>query len=201
MRGRVFKYLIVMLILYGTGMTAHSGYFYTKGMVAQYLLHRAWEEGRREGKGVKAWSWADTHPVGRLRIPSLQYSRIVLEGINDESLAFGPAHLLLSSSPGEGGNIVLMGHRDSFFRRLAEVREGDRIELESLSTVQYYTVNDLRIISPEDTWIIEETSEDVITLVTCYPFDFIGPAPKRYVVRGVSDEIRDLKMGRSTADL
>jgi sortase A len=188
LRDRAVKYLIIMLVLSGTGLTAHSGYFYAKGILAQYLLNRAWEESRRNGKGVRAWSWADTYPVGRLRIPSLQYSQIVLEGINNESLAFGPAHLLLSSSPGEGGNIVIMGHRDSFFRRLAEVREGDMIELESLSRMRYYTVTDVRVIYPEDMWIIEETSGDVITLVTCYPFDFIGPAPQRYVVRGTGKE-------------
>ena len=137
---------------------------------------------------MKAWRWADTYPVARLSIPSINFSGIVLEGTHNESLAFGPAHLSLSSSPGEEGNIVIMGHRDSFFRKLGEVKIGQTIELESLSRVQSYIVSDIEVVSPEDTFIIQETSGARITLITCYPFDYIGPAPKRYVVRGITEE-------------
>ncbi len=187
LKDRDLKYLIIILIIVGTALVARSGYFYAKGILAQYLLNDAWEESMRTKDVVKAWRWADTYPVARLSIPSLNYSKVVLEGINNESLAFGPAHLSLSSSPGEEGNIVIMGHRDSFFRELEDVKIGQTIKLESLSRVQSYTVSDIEVVSPEDTFIIQEASGERITLITCYPFDYIGAAPERYVVRGVSE--------------
>jgi sortase A len=187
LKDRDLKYLIIILVIAGTALVARSGYFYTKGILAQYLLNDAWEESMRTKDVVKAWNWADTYPVARLSIPSLNYSKVVLEGINNESLAFGPAHLSLSSSPGEEGNIVIMGHRDSFFRELEDVKIGQTIKLESLSRVQSYTVSDIEVVSPEDTFIIQEASGERITLITCYPFDYIGAAPERYVVRGVSE--------------
>jgi sortase A len=187
LKDRDLKYLIIILVIAGTALVARSGYFYAKGILAQYLLNDAWEESMRTKDVVKAWNWADTYPVARLSIPSLNYSKVVLEGINNESLAFGPAHLSLSSSPGEEGNIVIMGHRDSFFRELEDVKIGQTIKLESLSRVQSYTVSDIEVVSPEDTFIIQEASGERITLITCYPFDYIGAAPERYVVRGVSE--------------
>lgn len=187
-RDKYLTSLVSILVIVGTALVAHSGYFYAKGVVAQYLLDMAWEESMRTKEMVKAWNWADTYPVGRLRIPSMNYSRVVLEGINNESLAFGPAHLSLSSYPGEKGNIVIMGHRDSFFRDLKEIRIGERIELESMDSVQTYVVSKIDIVAPEDVFIIEESRGASITLITCYPFDYIGLAPERYVVRGIAGE-------------
>ncbi len=177
-------YLIVIFVITGSGMVAHSGYFYAKGILAQFLLNQAWENSKRTKKFIKAWSWADTYPIGKLRIESIDLSGVVLEHAKNESLAFGPAHISASAWPGTDGNIAIAGHRDSFFRNLGQVKRGEVIELESMSTVQYYVVTDIKIISPENTHWIEDLPYDVITLITCYPFDYVGPAPKRYVVRG-----------------
>jgi sortase A len=176
--------LIMASVISGSLMVARSGYFYAKGFLAQHLLNSAWELSKRSGRFVKPWSWADTWPVARLTIHSVGLSEVVLNNASRKSLSLGPAHVPVSAPPGSNGNIAIAGHRDSFFRTLEQVKKGDVIELESLSSVQYFRVNDMEIADPEDTHWVEKRNDDAITLVTCYPFDYIGPAPERYVVRG-----------------
>jgi sortase A len=181
----LFIGLIVSSVITGSVMVAHSGYFYTKGLFAQFLLNNAWEKSKWSGQFVKPWNRADTWPVARLTINSIGLSRVVLKDARNTSLSFGPAHISVSARPGSNGNIAIAGHRDSFFRNLALVKRGDVIELESLNTVHYFEVSDMEIADPEDTHWVEHTDDNLITLVTCYPFDYIGPAPKRYIVRGM----------------
>ncbi len=183
-RKKTHTYLALMFLFAGALLVTKSGYFYAKGALAQILLDHAWAKSRRTKEITKAWSWADTHPIGKLSIPSIHLSRVVLEYVNNGSLAFGPAHVSVSAEPGEHGNIAIAGHRDSFFKKLGQVKIGDKVELESLNTVQSFVVTDIQITKPEDTEWVEDSLNDVITLITCYPFDFAGPAPKRYVVRG-----------------
>lgn len=171
-------------MLIGSAMVAHSAYFYAKGYVVQFLLEHAWEKTKKTKKYIRTWSRADTYPVGKLRIQSIGLSNVVLKNADNESLAFGPAHIPATSLPGADGNVAIAGHRDSFFRNLGLVKRGEVIELESMGPVQYFVVTDIRITGPENTRWIEDTAEDTITLITCYPFDYVGPAPERYVVRG-----------------
>ena len=89
-----------------------------------------------------------------------------------------------TSQPGETGNVVIAGHRDSFFKNLRNIKVGDMIELESLKRVVLYKITDIRIARPTDTQWLDSSSKDIITIITCYPFDYVGPAPKRYIVRG-----------------
>jgi sortase A len=184
LRDKIYAYLSIFLFLAGALLVGKSGYFYAKGVLAQILLEHAWAESKKTKKIIKAWSWADMSPVGRLSIPSIDFSRVVLEGTNNESLAFGPGHISSSSKPGENGNIAIAAHRDSFFRKLGQINKGDLIKLESRSTVQTYIVTDIQIAAPENTYWIQNTAASAITLITCYPFDFVGPAPERYIVRG-----------------
>jgi len=178
--------ILVIAFVTGFVLFGKSGYYYAKGILAQYLLNTAWEKSLFLGKSVKAWDWANTHPVGKLIIPSIGLEQIILEGANNESLAFGPAHITGTSSPGEHGNICIAGHRDSYFRELGNVAEGDIIELETQSGRWIYRVSRVQVIDGDDSQLLEETPGDCVTLITCYPFNFIGPAPKRFVVRGIS---------------
>lgn len=180
----LFLCLIVTFVITGSGMIVHSGYFYAKGLLAQFLLNQTWERSKSTKQFIKAWSWADTYPVGKLRINAIDLSRVVLKDAKNESLAFGPAHISVSAQPGSNGNIAIAGHRDSFFRNLRRVKGGEIIELESMGSVQYFIVTDIEISEPEDTTWVDNSAGNVITLITCYPFDYIGPAPKRYIVRG-----------------
>jgi sortase A len=180
----VVLWIAVMLMGSGALMAARSGYFYARGALAQFLLNTAWEKSRRSGRFIKPWSRADTWPVARLTIHSVGLSEVVLKDATRKSLSLGPAHVPVSAPPGSNGNIAIAGHRDSFFRNLDRIKKGDIIELESLRSVRFYKVDAMEITGPEDTHWVENTQENAITLVTCYPFDYIGPAPKRYVVRG-----------------
>ena len=186
---KLFLIIVVVLILSGTALVAKSGYFYAKGLIAQYQLERTWKACKEKGMCIKPLNVTDTYPVGKLTIPSVNISRIVLNSATDKSLALGPGHVQGTTQPGETGNVVIAGHRDSFFKNLRNIKVGDMIKLESLKGINPYEVTDVRIVQPSDTQWLESSSEDLITIITCYPFDYIGPAPKRYIVRGRASQV------------
>ncbi len=121
-------------------------------------------------------------PLARLRIPKVQLDVAVIEGTRPKDLLKAPGHLEGSALPGEPENCILAGHRDLHFRRLGELRPGDRIELTSEGKVYSYNVESHRVISPSQRRVLEAGREPILTLITCYPFRFVGTAPKRYVV-------------------
>ncbi len=180
----LYRILPAVLVLFGFVLVGKSAYFYGKGKLAEFLLDKAWERTKAEKTVQEPWEWADTHPVGKLKIASVGIDAVVLKGVSGEALAFGPGHLSSSPSPGSRGNIVIAGHRDSFFRPLKDVKVGDRIELESMFAAQNYIVSEVRPTSGDDIYWIEETEADCITLITCYPFDYVGKAKDRFIVRG-----------------
>jgi len=125
--------------------------------------------------------------LGRLRISRLGVEVAVLEGVEDRVLRRGAGWIPGTARPGEQGNIGIAAHRDTFFRPLREIRGGDRIELETLDAKQVYLVRSVSVVQPEFTAVLQETNEPTVTLVTCFPFDYVGPAPRRYIVQAVSD--------------
>lgn len=121
-------------------------------------------------------------PLAVLRIPKLQLEVPVLNGTDELTLNRGVGRIAGTAFPGEKGNIGIAGHRDGFFRGLKSVAAGDPIELSTPRTTAVYRVQRIRITSPNDTTVLQPRSEPALTLVTCYPFYFVGPAPKRYIV-------------------
>lgn len=121
--------------------------------------------------------------VGRISIPRLGLAVNILEGTDAKSLRRGAGHITGTALPGEHGNVGIAGHRDTFFRDLRTVREDDDIELETPSGTYHYKVDSIRIVAPEDTSVLQYNGDSVLTLVTCHPFNFIGPAPDRFIVR------------------
>jgi len=124
-------------------------------------------------------------PVALLRIPALDIEVAVLEGTDEVTLNRGVGHIDGTPMPGHGGNMGLAGHRDGFFRPLKDVETGTRIELETLTGSLTYRVTDVWIVDPSDVSVLADTAEPALTLVTCYPFYFVGNAPQRYIVRAV----------------
>ncbi len=122
--------------------------------------------------------------VGRIEIPRLKYSAVIFEGIDDATLDRGVGHLAGTATPGELGNLVLAGHRDTFFRPLKKIREGDEIDVTGPDGVSRYRVEFTQIVAPEATEVLRSTGRATLTLITCYPFRFIGNAPDRFIVRG-----------------
>jgi sortase A len=126
-----------------------------------------------------------------LRIPRLGYDEIVLEGATPRTLAFGPARLFSGVGLGESGNLVVAGHRTSWFQRLEAIARGDRVEVEWFDPQSHglrqrtYVVAVIRVVNPRDVTLLAPTSEDALTLVTCYPFGYGARSPLRYIVRAV----------------
>lgn len=123
---------------------------------------------------------AEVHAV--LRIPRLHLEVPVLEGTDEFTLNRGVGRIAGTSLPGQGGNIGIAGHRDGFFRPLKDISSGDSIELVTKSRTDIYAVDRVRITSPSEVSVLRPRAKPSLTLVTCYPFYFVGPAPKRYVV-------------------
>jgi sortase A len=121
--------------------------------------------------------------VGRLEIPRLRLSAIVLEGSDSRTLGLGVGRIPQTAEPGESGNVVLSGHRDTFFRPLGRIRTGDRIAMVTRGGSYHYVVDWTAVVDPEDTATLKATPDRALTLVTCYPFRYVGPAPQRFVVR------------------
>lgn len=129
-----------------------------------------------------------TGVVGRLEIPRLGIEAMVGEGIDDRTLDRAIGHLPGTPFPGEDGNVALAGHRDTFLRKLGRISRGDRIEVETADGSFAYRVVEIGVVRPTAVHVLDETSEPTLTIVTCYPFRAIGPAPDRFVVRAVRED-------------
>jgi len=122
-------------------------------------------------------------PEAILRVPRLGIEVPVLEGTSDLTLNRGVGHIAGTALPGQPGNIAITGHRDGFFRPLKDAREGDIIEVQRKSQTDRYIVRKIKIVFPSDTSVLNNTTDSTLTLVTCYPFYFVGSAPQRYIVQ------------------
>lgn len=188
---KFWRFLLALMLVAGTCLTGRAVYLRVKAQLASILIHRAWDERIRLGKARPPWPWADTHPVARLRIPRLGYDEVVLEGATPRILAFGPARMLSGATFGEPGNVELAGHRTSWFLPLERVAVGDTIEVEWFDEQRHkprqrtYIVNIIRVVPPEDVALLAPTSQDALTLVTCYPFGHSSRSPQRYLVRAM----------------
>jgi sortase A len=125
----------------------------------------------------------ESGPMGRVELPRLGARTIVAEGADDRTLRRGLGHLPGTAFPGEPGNVVIAGHRDSFFGYLEDLRSGDRVRVITPDGTFEYTVESKTVIRPEQTEVLDATRVPTLTLITCYPFHYLGPAPQRYVVR------------------
>lgn len=120
--------------------------------------------------------------IGRLDIPRLKLSVMVREGADEGTLRRAVGHIPGTALPGKIGNVGLAGHRDTFFRALRNIREDDTIELETTGGSYRYLVTSTKIVTPRDVSVLEASGGPTLTLVTCYPFYYVGSAPKRFIV-------------------
>ena len=124
-------------------------------------------------------------PIGLLQVPRLGLSVMVLEGSDQHTLRLGAGHIEHTALPGEFGNLGIAGHRDTFFRSLKDIRKNDRITMTTPSGSFEYRVQFTQIVKPTDTRVLAPSSTLSLTLVTCYPFYFVGSAPERFIVRAI----------------
>ena len=118
-----------------------------------------------------------------LRIPSRNIEVPVLDSTDDLALNRGAGHIEGTALPGETGNVAIAAHRDGFFRGLKDIQVGDEIELTTLEGQQSFVVSRVDIVDPYEVSVLDPTNESVVTLITCYPFYFVGSAPERFIVR------------------
>jgi sortase A len=121
--------------------------------------------------------------LGRLEIPRLRVSAIVRAGSDSRTLRLAVGHIGGTALPGEPGNVGLAAHRDTFFRRLGDIRADDVIRVVTPEGTYVYRVEGTRVVDPHDTWVLDPTGDPALTLVTCYPFRYVGSAPRRFIVR------------------
>lgn len=121
--------------------------------------------------------------LGEIEIPRLTLKAVVLHGNSSVILRRGVAHLPETAMPGEWGNVVLAGHRDTFFRPLHRIRPGDVIRLRADVETIEYTVESIQVVSPTEVQVLEPSDGRSLTLITCFPFGYVGAAPNRFIVR------------------
>lgn len=152
--------------------------------VASTPDQRLWSAGRVQ-------AWLDTRgqeppaPLAVLRVPDIGLEVAVLEGTDAWTLNRAVGHIEGTASPGDAGNSGIAGHRDGFFRGLKDVQAGDGLDIETQGAVHHYRVERTWIVQPEDVSVLDTTDVPAVTLVTCYPFYFVGSAPQRFIVRAV----------------
>lgn len=125
--------------------------------------------------------------LGRIEIPRLGVSAVVRAGSDARTLRLAVGHIPGTALPGEEGNVGLAGHRDTFFKRLRDIETGDAIRVVMPDGVFEYAVERTTVVMPSDVWVLDPTTEPALTLVTCYPFSYVGSAPQRFIVRAVQD--------------
>ena len=189
MRARVRFLLSFLFIAGGTCLVCLGALEYLDSRIGQSQAAREFEQPVPDTPATRSAAQpAALHPVrvgdtfAKLKIPRLDAELYVVEGDGARELRRGPGHLAGTALPGAQGNCVIAGHRDTHFRVLKDIRLGDDIVLQT-STGQYlYRVKRTRIVSPENTSALDPTSNAELNLITCYPFYYVGSAPKRFVV-------------------
>jgi sortase A len=138
--------------------------------------------------------------IGELQVPRLGLDVIVVQGDSPASLRRAVGHLANSAMPGEPGNVALAGHRDTFFRALRDIQPGDEIRFKGRERSFDYLVESIKVVGPTDMYVLESLTGHELTLLTCFPFYYVGPAPKRFVVHA-REIVRDPLPGQPTGKL
>jgi len=178
------KYVSVFLVVTGIALLVYVASAYWDMFHTQRTLEAQWEQqaaaAAKSSPGVRTVSADEL--LTRVVIPKINLDSIVVEGVSHRQLSIGPGHLKDTATPGEPGNSVISGHRDTFFRHIYELQKGDDIMIRRNGQVFRYQVTGKRIVPPDDVSVLKPTTDAQLTLITCYPTYYIGPAPKRLVI-------------------
>jgi sortase A len=188
------KVLSPLLLLLGSGLLVYVASAYFSMYQEQKDLAEKWQlqslaaaaAARPEGAAVLPTSQKLPAPANdalvRVVIPRINLDAIVVEGVTKEQLAKGPGHMTETATPGELGNAVITAHRDTFFRHIVELEKGDEILIRRHGQLFRFQVTGKKIVWPTEVSVIRPTPDARLTLITCYPTYYIGPAPKRLIV-------------------
>ncbi len=178
------KVLSLTLTIVGIGLLGYVGAEYWGMYRAQSSLEAQWErqsaDSGQPSSGQPVLS--SEYMLTKVSIPKINLDAIVVEGASRKQLAIGPGHITTTALPGQSGNAVITGHRDTFFRHIFELDKGDEILVRRNGQTFHYEVTGKKIVHPEDVSVLDPTPDAQLTLITCYPIYYIGPAPKRLVI-------------------
>jgi len=189
MRGRAFVgwvrwFLLVtgVLALTYVSVTLLRATLYQKAAAATLEEQVSSQEQRRVSQTPALAVTREGDVLGRIEIPRLGVRVAILEGTSSRTLRLGVGHITGTALPGSAGNIGIAGHRDTYFRALKDARANDEIQIQTAAGVSLYKVDWVKVVAPGDTEVLASSTESALTLVTCYPFYYIGASPKRFVV-------------------
>jgi len=159
---------------------SYAGFVFADSHVYQALETKKF---RQAGLLSEPHILVEGEAIGEIHVPRLGFNAIVVQGDSRANLRRAVGHISKSALPGEWGNVVLAGHRDTFFRPLRDIRLGDRIDFNTSEHSFEYVVESIEVVAPNDIQVLQPSTGRDLTFVTCFPFYFVGPAPKRFIVR------------------
>ena len=181
------------LVVVGVLLLGYYGYVSVEARLYQAYENRELDAILQSGPSANSHGAAATRAtraapepgtvIGRIEIPRLRVSTIVRAGSDARTLRLAVGHIEGTAFPGGSGNVGLAGHRDTFFRRLEEIQPDDEIRLVTPDGTFVYQVERTDVVRPDDIWVLDPTDTPTLTLVTCYPFTYVGSAPDRFIVR------------------
>jgi sortase A len=176
----VLRGLFYILLLSGILALGYAGYVLAGAQAYQALETRRFELPNRR---VEAHEPAEGGVIGQIQIPRIGLTAIVVQGDSLKILRRAVGHIRGTALPGQAGNVALAGHRDTFFRPLRHIRPGDVITLKTPGGYFHYQVESTIVVPPSDVEVLRPASRRELTLITCFPFEYVGSAPNRFVVR------------------
>jgi len=178
---RVTRLVASVLFVAGLLALGYAAFVVIDAKTYQAVEQQRFEQARHEA--TPAAALVDGGSIGEIRIPRLGLAVMVAQGDSAATLQRAVGHLADTALPGESGNVVLAGHRDTFFRPLKQVRAGDAIVVKTRAGDFTYVVESTAVVRPTDMDVIQPTARRTLTLITCFPFTYVGPAPDRFIVR------------------
>jgi sortase A len=167
----------------GVFALAYCGYVLAESFSYQSIQRSRFESASTIHTTESRGALTEGSAIGRMKIRRLGLDAIFVQGDSPRILRHAIGHISSTTLPGESGNVVLTGHRDTFFRSLRGVRQGDTIEIKTLDGEFFYKVDWTETVSPNDVEVLQPSKVNTLTLVTCFPFYYVGPAPTRFIVR------------------
>jgi sortase A len=169
-----------LFLAFGVLSLGYAGFVRADSHRYQFLEMKKFEQA---GRLVEPHTLLEGDVIGEIRVPRLGLSAMVVQGDSAASLRHAVGHVAKSALPGEWGNVALAGHRDTLFRPLRNIQIGDEIRFNTGESSFDYVVESVRVVAPTNVHVLETTSGHDLTFITCFPFYYVGPAPRRFIVR------------------
>ena len=178
--GHVLRGACYFFLAFGVLALGYAGFVFADSNAYQALEMKKFEQ---PGRLSEPHILAEGDVIGEIQVPRLGLSVMVVQGDSPASLRHAVGHLPKSALPGEWGNVALAGHRDTYFRPVRDIHLGDEIRFKTLEHNFEYVVESIEVVAPSDIQVLEVFTGHDLTFITCFPFYYVGPAPRRFVVR------------------